>query len=379
MEDVISVSFKGKDVAVMYTPEKMEELLKIAEKSETVTSMDELNSLIEEVEAICKNAEADKINEIHDDLFKDPKTNKYYLRISKSPEIISSFAIPEVTVNMIEQSIDKGIDVDPIMKFLIRLLRNKKAGDAAFMRYVCEYISMTYVRPNILQEKLDEGYNEEVATQLATVYQVKLTKEGLINAFKISKEVDWKYVPGEDGGDAVRKPLYERTFDAVTGEVTGSTKDILSNEDRIFYPAVQGLTGGDAFYCDGVLGHIIKVGATHRLDNWDQVDCTDMASCRPGLHVGGLDYISSYRGEIHNVFVDPMHIGAIADYDTGAMRVFEYHVHDSFVGVNSSLYHSSAYAEKTDKQWSDLKAEILKDFGTKKETNDQLEAEVKAL
>ena len=32
---------------------------------------------------------------------------------------------------------------------------------------------------------------------------------------------------------------------------------------------------------------------------------------------GGLKYIAYYSGEIHNIFVDPMHIGAVPDDETG--------------------------------------------------------------
>jgi hypothetical protein len=58
-----------------------------------------------------------------------------------------------------------------------------------------------------------------------------------------------------------------------------------------------------------------------------------------------------------------MHIGAIPDDNTGAMRVLQYFVHSSMVAVNASIYHSSDYAKLTDIQWLDIKAEILKEFG----------------
>ena len=39
-------------------------------------------------------------------------------------------------------------------------------------------------------------------------------------------------------------------------------------------------TGGDPFYCEGVNGfdkpgHFIRVGCTHRLESWNQVDTRD--------------------------------------------------------------------------------------------------------
>jgi hypothetical protein len=136
----------------------------------------------------------------------------------------------------------------------------------------------------------------------------------------------------------------------------------------LFEPAVQG-TSGDAFYCEGPNGfdkpgHFIKVGCVHRLESWDQVDTRDNVSCVKGLHFGGLVYINNYSGEIHNVFVDPMHIGAIPDDNTGAIRCLQYFVHSSLVGVNGSIYHSSTYAAKTDAEWAKMRAEILEDFAS---------------
>jgi hypothetical protein len=131
-------------------------------------------------------------------------------------------------------------------------------------------------------------------------------------------------------------------------------------EDRLFEPAVMG-RGGDAFYCGDNKGHFIKVGQTHRLESWDQVDTNDNRSCVPGLHIGGLYYIAWYSGEIHNVFVDPMHIGAIPCSDDGAIRCLQYFVHSSLAGVNGSMYHSSKYAELTDQQWEEMRREIQED------------------
>ena len=53
---------------------------------------------------------------------------------------------------------------------------------------------MKYVHPQLLKEFMEEhGLSEELATQRATMYQVKITKEGLVNAFKVSREILTKY------------------------------------------------------------------------------------------------------------------------------------------------------------------------------------------
>ena len=54
-----------------------------------------------------------------------------------------------------------------------------------------------------------------------------------------------------------------------------------------------------------------------------------------------------------------MHIGAVPDSEDGAIRCLQYFVHSSLVGVNGSMYHSSAYAAKTDEEWIKLKHDVL--------------------
>ncbi len=85
------------------------------------------------------------------------------------------------------------------------------------------------------------------------------------------------------------------------------------------------------------------------------MNCDDNNSCVPGLHVGNLDYIEGYmRGHnahTHNTFVDPMHVGAVTNDGSGALRVKQYMTHSSFAGVTRSIYHSSTYAKLTDAEW----------------------------
>lgn len=381
LDDVISVSTGNNEFSTMHTEERFNELMKIAEKSEKVESMEDLEILLKEVESICANAENEKVESFHPDLAKDSKSENYFLRINEST--ISSVAMPDALVRRIEESIDKGIDVSPLMKCWMRFLRNPKAKNKNFGRTFFKYIDMKYLNPKIKKEKLDAGFSEELAGKMALVYQVKITNEGLINCYKVSSEVDWKYEPNEDNDEAIKKPLYGKTFDPLTGEISGDERDDMKAEDRTFYPAIMGMTGGDAFWCEGSMvnkeGHIIKVGHVHRLGSWDQVDCNDGRSCVKGLHVGGLHYISYISGEIHNVFVDPMHVGAIADDESGAMRVLQYFVHSTFCAVNKSIYHSSKYSQKTDEQWKVIKDEILISHGELLETQEDEFNEIQSL
>jgi hypothetical protein len=109
------------------------------------------------------------------------------------------------------------------------------------------------------------------------------------------------------------------------------------------------------------------------------VNTNDGRSCVKGLHFGGLQYINCYSGEIHNIFVDPMHIGAVPDDETGAIRCIQYFVHSSLVGVNGSIYHSSTYAAKTDQEWEEMKAEAVKLYAADVDTIKNDIAEITSL
>ena len=379
MENVINISTNNEEYSIPYCDIKFAQLMKISEKAQEVSSMEDYKLLLEDLEIVLKKGEEEKAESFHPDIYRCPKTNRYFLKIAKG--VISSVPMPKPLVRRLEESIDKKIDVSPLLKCWVRFLRNKKAKNENFANRFFNYIDMKYEHPKIRQEKLDAGYSEEVAKKMAEVFQVKITNEGLINCYKVSSEVDWTYKADEEG-NPVRKPLYEKTFDPVTGEVTGDSREGLTAEERTFIPAIMS-TSGDPFYCEGGLvnkqGHIIKVGHVHRLPSWSYVNCNDNTSCVPGLHVGGLHYIAYITGEIHNVFVDPMHIGAIPNDDTGAMRVLQYFVHSSMTAVNGAIYHSSKYAEKTEEDWEDMKSEILKEFGELKDSKSKEEEEINAL
>ena len=297
-------------------------------------------------------------------LFKDP-AGRHYLQFEDG-EIIDT-PLPESLVERFLYTAAIGADVLPLYKLWMRWLRNPllgKKNTEDFTRRFFEFIDMKYVHPKLKQEYMEEGgLSEKLAEERATVFQVKITKEGLVNAFKVSREILTKYDP--ESGEEV--PRYQRTFNIDTGEIDsdGLPEHV---EDRLFEPAVW--AGGDKFYCEGANGYsdpqyFIKVGCTHRLPSWDMVDTRDDRSCVKGLHVGGLKYIAWYTGEIHNVFVDPMHVGAVPDSEDGAIRCIQYFVHSSLAGVNGSIYHSSAYAAMTDQQWEEMKDELIEEHTSK--------------
>jgi len=384
--DNIVVSCGDQEYNVMYSKKKFEKLLKISEESSTVKTMDELNALLEKVEKLCANDYQEKVEKYHPELTYQPVTKQYYLRLSD--DIISAVPLPEPLVWRIEQSLDKEISIDPIIKFWKRALRNDKSDNPDFMRRLCEYINMTYVDPSKVSEYMEEGLSRDLAEEKATTYEVKITQEGLLACYKTSNEWLIKYEEDEDG-NIVQKKRYatKRTFNPDTGEIISEEdeRDTIPAEDRVFEPYMMGQSG-DAFYCEGPNGysepgHFIKIGCVHRLPDWSYVDRNDDHPCVKGLHLGGLSYIAAWSAsDIHTCFVDPMHIGAIPDYGGHkAIRVLEYFVYGSLVAVNHSIYHSSEYAKKTDEQWAEVTKKILEQHGAYEEAEKQCLDELKAL
>jgi hypothetical protein len=363
IEDRIVGSIGEEPFSVTYNPivyAKMIELAEVANKAET---FDEYMEACKEFSTFSVEDYTVLIQSKNPDIYVSKKTGEFFL---KHNNVISSIPMPKALVERIYESMDKGLDFSPLIKMWTRWLRNpilrektKAGAGSRFSERMFNFINMKYVHPKLRDKFIADGFSEQVATEKSTMYQVKITNEGLINGYKVSKEVLDKF----DTETGERVDRYKRTFNPDTGEVESDGIPAIV-EDRLFQPAIMG-TSGDAFYCEGSNGyanpgHFIKVGCVHRLQSWDQVNTNDRSSCVPGLHVGGLMYIANYSGEIHNVFIDPMHIGAIPDDNTGAIRCLQYFVHSSLVGVNGSIYHSSKYAAMTDAEWDKMKEEAVK-------------------
>ena len=358
IEGNISVSI-GEDFHVIpHSVASMKRLSDLAAQANFAKTYEDYEIYVREITELVEengvNASA-LIKSKCDHIVQDLLTKEFFL--TYGDDKISNIPMPQSLVDRIMDSIDKDIDFLPVIKLWTRFLRNPllKEKGVDFANRFSDFVNMRYVHPANKAVYLEKGLAEDVATELATVYQIKITNEGLLNGYKVSKELLHSF--DIETGEKVDR--YKRTFNVDTGEIEseGLPQYI---EDRVFEPAVMG-NRGDAFYCGDNKGHHIKVGQTHSLESWDQVNTNDDQVCVPGLHIGGLRYIAWYAGEIHNVFVDPMHIGAIPDSEDGAIRCLEYFVHSSLAGVNGSMYHSSTYASMTDAQWGILRLEIMRD------------------
>lgn len=368
---------------IPFSKEKWDTLNEIVEQSTKVKKVADLKKLYEQMKELTTIDYKESIETECPDVFVNQATGKFYLKVGSK---VSSVEMPKALVDRLLASLEKGIDIDPLIKLWSRWLRNpilrklNKNEQIVKSSNMFQYINATWLDEEKAEDLISEkGLSEEVAQERSTVYQVKITQEGLLCTYKVSREITEKYSLDDDG-ERITIPRYKKTIDEDTGIVSYDEPEHV--EDRLFEPVMMG-TGGDPFYCEGESGylkpeHFIKVGCNHRLEDWSQVNTNDNQSCVKGLHVGGLKYINGYQHDgtvTHNVFVDPMHVGAIPsiDYGDGAIRCLQYFVHSSFGGVNGSIYHSSEYASKTDSQWNDLRKNIIKDFG---EINDSFREEV---
>jgi len=356
-------SYGEKSFSVKYKEELYKQMQELAKKADRVETMDELRGILDTFDGLAVEDYTELIQDKCEHIYVNSTTGEFFL---KTGDVVSNIPMPEALVERIYESMDMGLDFMPLIKMWTRWLRNPilwkkmKAGTGVeFSERFFNFINLKYVHPVLFKELVEEkGLNEDVAAKKATMYQMKITKEGLLNGYKVSSEVLHKF--DAETGEVVDR--YKRTFNVDTGEIESEGLPEFV-EDRVFQPAIMG-DGGDSFYCEGPNGyanpgHFIKVGCTHRLASWDQVNTNDRQACVPGLHFGGLEYINRISGEIHNIFVDPMHIGAVPDDNTGAIRCLQYFVHSSLAGVNGSIYHSSTYAAKTDAEWAIARKEAV--------------------
>ena len=383
IENQISGSYGDTPFSVNYSEDTYKKMMELSDRQQSVTTMDEYNALMEEFAKLTVQDYKTTVETECPWIYVNEYTGEFFL---KSEGVVSSIPMPQALVDRIFESLDKGVDFMPLVKMWIRFLRNpilKKKMDSdrgdKFAEKFFNFVNLQYVHPKLKTELMeDHGLREEVAERRATMYQMKITQEGLLNGYKVSSEIMHAY--DTETGEQIDR--YKRTFNPDTGEIEeGGLPEFV--EDRLFEPAVMG-NSGDAFYCEGPNGyanpgHFIKVGCTHRLPDWSYLNTNDNASCVKGLHFGGLKYIAYYSGEIHNIFVDPMHVGAVPDDETGAIRCLQYFVHSSLAGVNGSIYHSSTYAAKTDEEWEEMRKEAVEAYTECKASCDKDIAEINAL
>ena len=184
--------------------------------------MDEYNALMEE---FAKLTVQDYKTTIETDcpwIHVNEATGQFFLTYGG---VVSSIPMPQALVDRILASMDKEAEYLPLIKMWIRFLRNpilrKKMDNGNgenFADRFFNFVNLEYVHPKLKKELMeDHGLSEEVAERRATMYQMKITKEGLLNGYKVSTEVLTKY--DTETGEEVDR--YKRMFDPDTGEISG--------------------------------------------------------------------------------------------------------------------------------------------------------------
>jgi hypothetical protein len=360
----ITGSVNGESFGITYTKAKYDAMKALEMEALAATTIDDVKAIIEEFLPLTKENFADKVMTACPYVFVDA-AGRFFLQWKGQT---LSQQLPGALVDRILKSVEEDLEFLPLIKAWIRFLRNPNYSPAKGKLFA-NYINKTYTDHAAARKLVEKsGFTEEVANNLATLYQTPITMEGLLCTYKVSKELTNKYILDADGNKKVVS-RYVQTIDENTGIVSLSAPEHV--EDMVFEPAVQG-TDGDAFSCldmqgAGSEGHIIKVGHRIVLKDWAMVNTKDTQSCVKGLHAGNLDYIKGYQsgsGKVtHNVFIDPAMIGAFTDDGSGAIRVKEYFVHSSMDKVNRNIYHSSEYGKVTDAEYEIMLQDSLVKYG----------------
>lgn len=358
--DSITGSVNGKQFGVRFTKPRWDAMKELEAKALAATTPDELKGIVEQFMPMTIETYGEIVETSTPFIYHDLVRNVYFLKYNDK---ISSRAIPQGLVDRILKSVEKGIDITPMVKLWVRWLRNPVKPHAARDAQFVQYINTTYMDAKVHRQAVNDGVNDQVAIERATSFQVPITMEGLMCTYKVSKEITTKFGKNEKN-EVVTIDRYDFDVDEFTGLKT--MKKPQFSEDLVFEPAVMGQRY-DAFRCrtlDGsfdYLGHIIKVGCIISLEKWSQV-AQDQGTGVPGLHCGNLDYIRSYQNSgtaTHDILVDPMHIGGFSGNGDGALVTKEYFVSRYFQGVNKSLYHSSDYAAWTDALFAQSVQEVV--------------------
>lgn len=359
----ITGSVNGEPFGIVYSEDKWLQLTELEGMIDSSVSTAERDNLVIQFKAAIQENFKELVETKTPYIYVNKATGKFFLKVGEGDSSrVSSQPLPSAFVDRMIESIEQGLSVLPLVKAWSRFLRNPNYTADKAVRFA-NYINYKYVNYEFAKQlESIQGVSRDVAIERATTYQTPITQEGLICTYKVSSELDYTWTLDADGNKK-KVPIKNAKIDPISGLITFDNPQHV--EERIFYPVVMGLEGGDAFYSGDELGHIIRVGMTHRLASWDQVNTNDRQSGVQGLHTGNIDYIRNFQSQgtqTHNVFVDPMNIGALTDDGSGALRVLEYFVHSSFAGVTRGIYHSSTYAKQTDAVYEGMFTEAVARF-----------------
>ena len=238
IDDNIVGSYGDTPFSMPYTEEAMKDLTGLAEKASEAATVKDLQGIYDTVEGIVTQDVKRSMETACEYIKVDKLSGKFYLHYNK---VTSDVEMPKALVERIFESVDKKLDFDPLIRMWVRFLRNPRLGDAGkgakFAKKFFNFVNLKYVHPVLKKQYMDDdGLTEKVAEKRATMYQMKITNEGLLNGYKVSREVETKF-EADDEGNRKTVNRYARTFNPDTGAIDSDGKpDIV--EDRVFEPAV---------------------------------------------------------------------------------------------------------------------------------------------
>ena len=361
-----------KTFTVKFSQEFMDTLNSLRRRLDGVTTMTDAMAIILELETQLTTIPTDDYSAIsYGFVVKSNKTGNYHLHLSGTT--IDNIDLPPQFVIDLAFAHEKGLDTLPMVKFMVLFLRRALIEQDRFgmspsmwMLLNYNYISKTFVDPELFNQYKEQGYSEAISMEKARIRQTPFTNEGLLVMKKVVQPVDSMYKFVWDAQEGCVKAVLRSEIQVQVNELTGEASfiDTRNAEDLIFEPILM-RNRGDAFFCGGVDGHIIKVGQSIYHNSWDKVDCNPYHSCVKGLHVGNQDYIRSFETEESvtlNCLVNPMNIGSVAYHQSeDVMRVKEYFP-TSIKGQlekNRYFYHPSTYAAKSSEAWADTLNELV--------------------
>ena len=351
----ISVTM-GKDrFSAPFNESIYDSVLALQEKYENAETIEDVNSIKQEVVELFEKKEGKSEYETIDELIVySNKTHEFYIKTSK--RVYNSYPLPKIFVDKIIATREKGLTVLPLVKSCIRLMQNDHYSKT-FAEKFYTYISAKYKDAKMYNDLIKEGYTEKEAEQMSTFEDISFTKSGLLNTYKFAS----LETVGFDKETGEKKDLYKVEFDEVTGNKR-IVLDGLTIEDYKLIPPIMG-RNCDPFFVDGVLSHEIKVGAVHKLDKFDNTTYTHNYMGK-GLYLGGLRYIDGYGGNgriLLNAFVDPANICAFNEGSgmSCAMKVKEYFIHSAVEVPSKALYKESTYLDHSKAEWDKIATETL--------------------
>ena len=153
--DNITGSVNGKTFSVSYNEEKFALMKQLEAQAKSAATMDELSSIVEQFDPLTKESYKEIVETACPYLFVNKSTNKYFLKYNNK---LSSIPIPQGLVDRILKSVEKKIDVTPLVKCIARFLRHELRDTPGFAKKFenfGKYISADYVNPVKKDELID--------------------------------------------------------------------------------------------------------------------------------------------------------------------------------------------------------------------------------